>query len=165
MDWVNIRGHTTELFKKYRYGILIVLFGIVLMCLPGIQKDDTAAAMPPSVETKVQNGLEESLAAILSQIHGAGKVEVLLTESKGAETMYQSDVNNNTDTQRQDTVIISGSDRAQNGLVRQINPPSYLGAIVVCQGADSAAVRLAIVQAVSGVTGLGSDHITVLKMK
>ena len=165
MDWVNIRNRASELFKKYRYGILIVLLGIVLMCLPSMDQDDTGAAEPPVSETAAEVPLGESLAAILSQIKGAGRVEVLLTEAKGAETMYQSDENSGSDTQRQDTVIISGSDRSQNGLVRQINPPSYLGAIVVCQGADSAAVRLAIVQAVSSVTGLGSDHITVLKMK
>lgn len=165
MDWVNIRGHTMELFKKYRYGILIVLLGIVLMCLPSMDIDDAGATALPVSESVSDESLEDSLAAILGQIKGAGKVAVLLTEAKGAETMYQSDENSGNDTQRQDTVIISGSDRTQNGLVRQINPPSYLGAIVVCQGADSAAVRLAIVQAVSSVTGLGSDHITVLKMK
>lgn len=165
MDWVNIRGHTTELFKKYRYAVLIVLIGIILMCLPGTKVDNSSRDSLPKEAETAQQGLEESLATILSQIKGAGKVEVLLTEAKGAETMYQADANIGGDTQRQDTVIITGADRIQNGLVRQINPPAYLGAIVVCQGADSASVRLAIVQAVSSVTGLGSDHITVLKMK
>ena len=37
------------------------------------------------------------------------------------------------------------------------------GAAVVCDGADNAQVRLAIVRAVSDCTGLGSDKITVLK--
>jgi len=36
---------------------------------------------------------------------------------------------------------------------------------VVCQGADRAGVRLAVVDAVKSVTGLSSDRITVLKMK
>lgn len=35
---------------------------------------------------------------------------------------------------------------------------------MVCQGADNAAVRLAIVEAVSKVTGLGANRISVLKM-
>jgi stage III sporulation protein AG len=43
--------------------------------------------------------------------------------------------------------------------------PQYLGAIVVCQGADRSDVRLAIVEAVSALTGLGADKISVLKMK
>lgn len=165
MDQLNIREHITELYRKYRYGILVVLLGIVLMCLPSRNK--IAADPAPSAVTLENEDcrLETTLASILSQIKGAGKVEVLLTEAKGAETMYQADTNSGSETNRQDTVIVTGSDRAQTGLVRQVNPPSYLGAIVVCQGADNAQVRLAIVQAVSSVTGLGADHITVLKMK
>ena len=165
MDWVSIRSRAGEWFQKYRYAVLIVLLGVVLMCLPGIGKAESKVATPSNHPSASEPNLEDSLAEILSQIKGAGRVEVLLTEAKGSETMYQADTNTGSDTLRQDTVVISGADRAQTGLIRQINPPSYQGAIVVCQGADSAAVRLAIVQAVSSVTGLGSDHITVLKMK
>ena len=39
------------------------------------------------------------------------------------------------------------------------------GAVVVCDGADSASVTLEIVRAVSAYTGLGSNRIIVLKMK
>lgn len=165
MDWVNIRSRVGELFQRYRYAVLIVLLGIVFMCLPSANKKSADTSPATISQTAVQQSLDVSLAGILSQIKGAGKVEVLLTENKGTETLYQSDENTGTDTLRRDTVIITGSDRAQAGLVRQVNPPIYLGAIIVCQGADSAAVRLAIVQAVSSVTGLGSDRITVLKMK
>lgn len=165
MDRMNIRSRLTELFKKYRYAVMIVLLGVVLMCLPS-RRENTVEPVTESTKAEdVQTGLEESLSAILSQIKGAGKVEVLLTEAVGAETLYQSDSDTVTDSQRLDTVIISDGNRAQSGLIRQINPPSYQGAIVVCQGADSSAVKLAIVDAVSSVTGLGADRITVLKMK
>ena len=43
--------------------------------------------------------------------------------------------------------------------------PTYLGAVIVCQGGDSPTVKLAIVEAVSNATGLSADKITVLKMK
>ncbi len=165
MDQLITRERIMALYKKYRYGILIVLLGIALMCLPSKNKDEPpSSSSVPTTEIEADH-LEQRLADILSQIKGAGKVSVLLTEANGAETMYQSDTNRGKETDRQDTVVISGSDRNQTGLVRQVNPPTYLGAIVVCQGADNAAVRLAIVQAVSRVTGLGADHITVLKMK
>ena len=39
------------------------------------------------------------------------------------------------------------------------------GAVVVCAGGDDAKVRLAVTRAVSAYTGLGSDRITVLKMR
>jgi stage III sporulation protein AG len=165
MDQLSTRERIAELFRKYRYGILIVLLGIILMCLPSIDKDTTEDTQSAATQNQKDSSLEEALGSILSQIKGAGKVEVLLTEAKGSETMYQSDSLTDSETDRNDTVIISGADRTQTGLIRQVNPPRYLGAIVVCQGADNAQVRLAIVQAVISVTGLGADHITVLKMK
>ena len=166
MDRVKIQNRLLDFVKQYRYAVIVVLVGVILMCLPaGKDRADPEqeAASEQTVVTEVC--LEDSLAAILSQIKGAGKVEVLLTEAKGAETVYQSDSSMGGDSTRLDTVTVTDKERSQNGLVRQINPPSYQGAIVVCQGADSPSVRLAIVQAVSSVTGLGSDHITVLKMK
>lgn len=39
------------------------------------------------------------------------------------------------------------------------------GAVVLCSGADNSAVRLCVTNAVSAYTGLGSDKITVIKMK
>lgn len=41
----------------------------------------------------------------------------------------------------------------------------YTGAVIFCHGADSASVRLKIVEAVSVYTGLSSNKIKVLKMK
>lgn len=39
------------------------------------------------------------------------------------------------------------------------------GAVVVCEGADSAAVRLTLTQALRALTGLPSDRITIVKGK
>jgi stage III sporulation protein AG len=86
---------------------------------------------------------------------------VLLTPASGKETLYQTNENGDDS----DTVIITDSSRNESGLIRQVNPPVYLGAIVLCQGGDRPSVRLAIVDAVSKVTGLGADRISVLKMK
>ena len=83
----------------------------------------------------------------------------MLTEASGEEIIYQ------TDGERADTVLVTDESRREQGLVRTRQPPVYRGAIVVCTGADSAAVRLAIVEAVANVTGLGADKITVLKME
>ena len=55
--------------------------------------------------------------------------------------------------------------RTETGLVRQTLEPIYRGAVVLCDGADQSGVRLAIVNAVSSVTGLGADRICVLKRK
>ena len=87
------------------------------------------------------------------------------TQREGERAVYQTDEDSTSSGIRSDTVLLNGSDRSQTGLVQQVNPPTYLGAVIVCQGADSASVRLAIVSAVGSVTGLSTDKITVLKMK
>ena len=140
--------------KKYRLVLLVALVGVLLMCLPiGGQE-----AEPIPVEQD-QVTMEERLEQILSRIQGAGTVAVMLTEAAGEEVIYQTDGENG------DTVLVTDDQRSQQGLIRTREPPVYRGAVVVCPGADSPAVRLAIVEAVSNVTGLGSDKISVLKMK
>ena len=139
---------------KYRYVLLVVLAGLVLMLLP-----DHTEAPEPIADVVTEESLQAQLEEILSRVEGAGKVTVLLTESRGGEIFYQTEG----DDQR--TVLVTGSDRSESGLVRTTQSPVYQGAVVVCQGADSPAVRLAVVEAVSNATGLGTDRITVLKME
>ena len=166
MDWVAWKNTMVEFAKKYRYVLLVVLVGLVLLALP---EEKEPVKQPESIQAEEKQNLQEDLAAILSQIAGAGKVEVLLTQATGEETIYQTDedisTGESTSDIRKDAVLVTGTDRSETGLVRQVNPPTYQGAIVLCQGADSAQVKLSIVEAVMSVTGLRSDCITVLKMK
>ncbi len=167
MDWVGFQKKALGTVKQYRYAILILLLGLALMLIP-FKKDEAPAVKTEQEQTAENTDISRQLAQILSQIQGAGRVEVMLTVSAGEKTVYQTDQDisgGETGSTRIETVIVTGADRAQTGLIQQVNPPTYLGAIVVCQGAEKPAVRLAIVEAVSKVTGLGADRISVLKMK
>ncbi len=161
---LNIGGKLLEGIKKYRYALLILFLGLVLLLIPGTKKE-TPLEEPKAQETVATPNLAEQLEQILSKIEGAGQVSVMLSVKNGEQILFQEDKDSGGDSIRQDTVIVTGADREQSGLVQQVNPPTYLGAIVVCKGADRAQVRLAIVEAVSRVTGLGADQISVLKMK
>lgn len=162
MDQQSILNKAKAFFQKYRYALLVVLLGLGLMLIPG--RDQPVAV--PQQETASQSvSLSEEMEQILSSIQDAGRVKVLLTLEKGEETVYQTDEDRDGESVRLDTVLITDADRNQQGLIRQVNPAKYLGAVILCQGADSAAVRLAIVEAVAKLTGLGTDRISVLKMK
>lgn len=166
MDWLAVKEKAGYFLRKYRYVLLILLVGIVLMCLPGGEEPEQERVSPEQIDgMSAPPDPEERLRQILSQIEGAGKVEVLLTPLAGEETVYQTDEDLSANGDRMETVIITDAQRSQQGLVKQVNPPVYLGAVVVCQGADRATVRLAIVEAVANATGLGADKISVLKMK
>lgn len=167
MDWSAAANRITGIIGKYRYVIFVLALGIILMSLPKSGTDVPEEPLPDTNDGILS--ASEELEAILAQIDGVGRVKVLLTEYSGRETIYQTDTDSSTSadvqSMRSETVIVSNSDRAETGLVRQVNPPLYLGAVVVCQGADRAEVQLGIVEAVSDVTGISTDRITVLKMK
>ena len=160
MDGNEPRQRINALFGKYKYPILVVLVGLGLLLLP----TGEAQEPPVHVETVREASLEQRLEELLSQIEGAGAVRVLLTEDVGRETVWQTDVQSDADSVREDTVILEDSGRNETGLVRRTTEPSYRGAVILCQGADAPSVKLAIVEAVRCVTGLGADQISVQKM-
>lgn len=160
MDRVMLREKATAWISKYKYLLLVLLVGVGLMLIPSNSEKKQQQLTPATVTT--EPSLSEDLTDILSKIQGAGKVQVLLTVKAGEQILYQVDPNG---AEREDTVIITDAERAQNGLIQQIIPASYRGAIILCQGADSPTVRLAVTEAVSSVTGLDSSRISVLKMK
>lgn len=167
MDRLSIQSKIKDVFGKYKFVLLILCVGLLLMLLPGKTEEEEITKEPQSIVEK-NFDITDQLQNILSRLEGAGRVEVMLTVSTGEMTVYQCDnevSGGETGSNRQNTVIVTDRDRAQSGLIKQVNPPVYLGAVIVCQGADSAAVRLAVIDAVSKATGLGTDKISVLKMK
>lgn len=166
----------TELLKKYKYVLLILLLGLVLLMLPSGKEKSPE----PSQETKTEtvedtdyaSRLEEKLETILSRIDGAGEVKVMLTLRRGSLTQYQTDTQtdrseNKTDIQTGEdkkTVILSEGSAYDKLAVSTVEYPLFQGALIVCSGADRASVKLDLIQAVAALTGLSSDHITVVKM-
>ena len=164
MDRSVLKKKIVGLVKEYRYAAIILAVGLFLMLLPSGGKKETTVTAPQEIQPETDD-LQDRLSEILSAVQGAGKVKVLLTQARGEQTVYQTDTQEREDALTEDTVIVTGSDRSQQGLICQRIPPKYLGAVIVCQGADKAVVRLALVEAVSNATGLSTDAITVLKMK
>ncbi len=167
MDWIKLPQKAAALLWKYKYVFAIFLLGIVFLLIPTGEESKTPVVSQEEPEKQPQ--LQEDLALLLSKIDGAGRVELLLTCAAGEEILYQSDLDGSQSDDSFDenrkTVIITDAGRDQQAVIRQILPPVYLGAVVVCQGGDDPAVRLAVVDAVSKATGLSTDKITVLKMK
>ena len=167
MEKILKNAKVQNFINKYKYVALVLAVGIVLMLLP-TGKQTVQEAESTTEEVSILS-VEERLTQILRQVEGTGEVQVLLTEAFGEEIIYQSNndisESDTSSTSRGDTVTVTDSERNEKGLIRQLNPPKYMGAVVVCQGGDQPTVRLAIIDAVSKVTGLGADKISILKMK
>ncbi len=167
MDIKGVAGKVKTAIDKYKYVCIVLLVGLTLLLLPDKKQE------PIEHISLTQNDAErldeKALSDILQAVEGAGNVRVMLSVAAGEKTIYQTDEDTSgigeSGSTKTETVIISDSQRNEAGLINQVNPPVYLGAIVVCQGADSPTVKLAVTQAVSKITGLGTEKICVLKMK
>ena len=150
---------------RFKYTILILMIGIVLMCIPFETKVQKAEG---DIMSAAEPNLQDQLQEILAQVDGVGEVAVLLSPATGTSYTYQTDtqsrISDDTEEYQEETVLMSAGGE-EKPLASTTNYPTYKGAVVVCRGADKASVKLAVIRAVSGVTGLGSDHITVIKMK
>ncbi len=127
-----------KILKKlapYKYPLLMLVIGIVIMTWP-------KGADPPVVTPVVTASMESRMGELLSKAQGAGEVEVMLQYENDGETVYLQDTS-------QPTVV-------------ETKTPRITGALVLAQGADSPTVRLNLVNAVSNLTGLGADKITVI---
>ncbi len=159
-----------EALGRYKYVLLVAAIGAGLLLWPQKPKTTQSAAENPapllSAETDVTE-IEEAMEAILGKISGVGRVDVMLTLQSGSELVlaqdstlrYSGSAQSPDDYQRSsETVTSSGG-----VVVTQQVYPQYRGALVVCDGGSSDAVRLEVVAAVSALTGLGADRITVVK--
>ena len=168
MELSQLKGKVTQFVGKFKYVFLILVVGLGLMLIPD-SKEATVKSVKETEPAEItQLQVSKNLSELLSCVAGAGQTQVLLTIRQGEQIIYQTDtdsaVSEQSNDSRTQTVTVTDADRNQSGLIRQINPPVYLGAVVLCQGADDPVVCLAIVDAVSKATGLGANQISVLKM-
>ena len=158
-----------DILKKYRFAALVALAGVVLMLLPG-KNDSMPDAETAEGETFSLEETERRMAEVLGAMDGVGRVQVMLTLRSG-ETLSLAEDSSATlgsgGDVRQDSQVLTvnrGSGK-QEVVVTQRLYPTYQGAVVVCQGAGDSRVRLTVVDAVSVLTGLSSDKISVVKWK
>ena len=83
-----------DFWKKYKYVIIILLFGLFLMLLPDFSYNEKESTLQAKATQQPEESVEEKLTAILSQIDGAGEVRVMLSYARGEETVYQTDADN-----------------------------------------------------------------------
>lgn len=140
-----------------------LLLGVLLLIWPKRSKD-TPTSEQQSVEFSLE-AEEKRIAAALSQIDGAGHVTVVLTMDRSEEREYARNTDQDSQTEPDGSRIEAHSEVAEVGdgaLTIKLTYPRYRGALVVMEG-DGSALRLAVTQAVSALTGLGTDKITVVR--
>ena len=149
------RGAVLQKLLKNRLVLLLLAAGLLLLLLPsggGTKKTGDAKLTEPAFSVTDE---EARLADALGQISGVGRVKVLLSvEGSAQRQLAQSE---------EKTLVVSENGSESVVDLHYVNP-EYKGAVVVCEGADDAAAKLAVLSAVEAYTGLTSDRVTVMKM-
>lgn len=133
--------------------------------------------------TNVQNQeyiLKKDLEKILSNIQGAGQVQVMITytESSEIKAMFNENIKESTTEETDSTGgvrTISQTDSSKevvyaedNGkkllITEKVIMPKVEGAIILAEGADNASIKNNIILAVEAVTGLSTHKIQVFKL-
>ena len=168
--WETLTRRAAALFQKYKYVLLVVGAGIVLLLLPS-GGADSAPANEPEQQTERDEAafrveeMERKLEQALSRVDGAGEVTVVLTVKSGARQVLAQDITQSGEERAASTVVVSAGSGTEDTVVLQQICPQYQGALVVCPGGGDPAVCLRLVDAVSALTGLGADKISICKSK
>ena len=152
-----------ESLGRYRLVWLAILAGLVLLLLPSGRDRETPAAQQETAAVFDLSETEQRLGETLSRIDGAGEVTVLLSLRDGPKRVLAQ--NRQEGGERTETVVLSRGGGSQETVTVQELSPGYQGALLICEGGDDPRVRLALTQAVSALTGLGADKISISKGK
>ena len=173
MDKKKLAEYLRQYADKYKYILIVCLVGVALACLPvGEEKtEDAPLGEQPSLDAEVES-LERKLEYILGSISGVGRIEVAVTADTSRQAVYaydedrsvtMSDGGQSADTRT--TIVSIGSSGDRDALTVRTDQPIYRGAVIVCDGAENASVRLQLAQAASSLIGIGTDRIVISKMK
>ena len=162
------RTKPLEVLSRYKFVLLAAALGAALLLWPtGPGAPETADSRAPDSGAGAVREMEEAMEAILAEISGVGRVDVMLTLHSGGELVLAQDTSlrysgptQNPDTYERTSDTVSGTGGV---VVTQEKYPLYRGALVVCEGGGSDGVRLQVVEAVAALTGLGADRIAVVQ--
>lgn len=172
------RDFFKDLFKSKnwnRSSILVFIGALGLFLLlagnafsPGIEKGTTSEVQSTADQTtyarEYADSLEDTLTQVIGSIQGAGQVKVAVTLEAGPQTVYALDETDRGENGSEIQHILLEDSSGQNALVEMVWEPEIRGIAVVCEGAADIQVQAQITEAVSVLTGVSSNRISIAKM-
>lgn len=161
------------LARKYRAVLIVLLAGVLLLASAGHSggaETDTARQTARDAADFDLAAFEQQLCDRLSAVDGVGRVEIMLSLEQTGEAVYAVNTRQTTSgagdsaSFESDLTVVSDSDYGETPVTVKNLLPTFRGAVVLCDGAGDANVRLAVTQTVGTVCGIGADKVTVLKL-
>ena len=180
--WTAWREKSRVRYVGYALAVAVAL----LLYFAGTDRISCAARAAPAAEPAAslsdggRDRLELRLIEVLSQIRGAGKVDVLITyetsgeivtavSSRTDEELRDSVTGTDSSTQRSASTVTEPAtvknDAGQSPIILSEKQPIVRGVIVVAEGAALVSVRKDLQNAVRAVTGVSLSQIEVFEMR
>lgn len=153
-----------SILKKEYFLIIVLTVVVVAIFLSGQGLNFNFVDSADVDATNYVSNLQNSLKNILSDVDGAGKINVLITVDGSEEEVVlknvETVVENGVKTEVESIVLVGGKP-----YVIKVNNPKVLGVVVVCEGADALDVKLKIIEIVTTTLKVDSDSVRIIKMK
>lgn len=165
-----------KLDKKNKIILLIGVFALVFLLLGEIGGETEEVSVTQSSATyaaEYTKKIERQLEDILSEINGAGRVQVMVTLDTCYENVYakgysgkteENDVETQNETEEEYIIVKKGSNNEECLLVK-VYEPQIKGVAVVAEGADNIQVKKAITETVCALFDISSAKVSVEKSK
>lgn len=143
-----------DLFKKIKIEYIVVAALIVVVALIASssfsfsKSDSTDAQNVSSYVTE----LEKKLSKSLSEVKGAGRVEVIISVESGFKSVYKESADG--------LVLVNGKP-----VVVTEGYPAITGVIIVAEGANNLSVKISLLSAARIFLNVGEEKIKILTRK
>lgn len=172
--------------------VIIVVVGVIIILASGIfsrpggsdkargedasklvSEQDSWSQASGLVGEDIIRRLEERLSYLLSQVEGAGKVEVMIYADSSSEMIpaYNDQLDSRSN-EESDRVSVESSERRELALsgdnkpvILKVEIPEIKGVVVVAEGADDFLVKQELNKAVCTLLGVPEHRVQILKHK
>ena len=150
--------------KKIKLEHLILLCAVIAIASIFLSMlDSTSTSQSDSVENYVV-GLESKLSNKLSEVNGAGRVEVLISVKNEGRTEIATEKKTTSDSSgiyySESPIFVSGKPVVLSEIY-----PEIVGVIIIAKGAEDVKVRIALISAAQTFLNITSDKIEILTMR
>ena len=165
-----------KLDKKNKIILLIGALALVFLLVSEIGGETEEVSVTrdsASYSAEYTRKIERQLEDILSEINGAGRVQVMVTLDTCYENVYakgysakteENDVETQNETEEEYIIVKKGSNN-EECLVVKVYEPQIKGVAVVAEGADNIQVKKAITETVCALFDISSAKVSVEKSK
>ena len=121
----------SELWKKYKFVLLVVLVGVLLMVLPvsSESKETETSDLQTPRETFDLAETEQRMEAILGKIDGVGKLQLMLTLQSGTRLTLAEDTQSDSGRTTRETLTLNRGSGSQEVVVTNRYYPVYQGGV------------------------------------